>query len=314
MPLSYKRLAIIITGPTSSGKSALALELAGTFNGVIINADSVQLYHELPILSAQPAERDFSKVSHQLYSILSGDQYCTAFMWAQMVLKVLEETYTHNQLPFIVGGTGFYLKTLLEGLSPVPPVPPDIRNKAIQHCQNIGLKNFFKELESIDPGAAKHIGPHDYQRITRAWEVFHATGRPLSWWQSSPKIPFTTSYHFLTFCLNPPREDLLKKADFRLENMISQGALEEVKMLLTQYTDRSAPVFRTLGACQLADYLEGLSSLDSALKNTQSLTHAYIKRQQTWFRHQLKIDHTIENFYCKDAFRYAESVIKQFNY
>lgn len=312
MAILQKTLAIVIAGPTASGKSRLALELAQTCNGVIINGDSVQLYQDLPILSAQPTPDDFSKATHRLYGMLPGEKNCSAALWCEMVVGTLEECRQNKQLPFIVGGTGFYLKALMEGLVPTPSVPKEIREKALERCHKIGLKNLFREVESFDPDIAKRLKFQDQQRVMRAWEVYHFTGKPLSAWQLSPKVLYAPRYHFLPVSLNPARENLLKKADSRLDKMIEQGALEEVKALLDKKTARTAPVFKALGASQLADYLEGLVSLEKALEKTRKLTHDYIKRQQTWFRHQLAALHRIDDFYCKDTLRYVQSVIKEF--
>lgn len=314
MAILQKALAIVIAGPTASGKSHLALELAQACNGVIINADSVQLYENLPILSAQPTPGDFCKATHRLYGVLPGEKNCTAALWCEMVRDILKECCQNKKLPLITGGTGFYLKALMEGLVPTPPIPKEIRDKTIARCHEIGLKNLFREVEGFDPDIAKRLQVQDQQRVMRAWEVYHFTGKPLSVWQASPRVLYAPDYTFLSVYLNPPREKLLQKADSRLNKMIEQGALAEVKSLLDKKIPPSAPVFKALGALQLADYLEGLISLEKALAKTRKITHDYIKRQQTWFRHQLATPYRIDDFYCEDTFRYVQSVIKEFNY
>lgn len=314
MTIFQNALALVIAGPTASGKSRLALELAQAYSGVVINADSIQLYQELPVLSAQPGPDDLQKAKHCLYGVMAGEKSCTAALWCEMVLEVLEECRENKALPIIVGGTGFYLKALMEGLSPIPPVPQDIRENAIKRCREVGLKNFYKEISAFDPDMAKRLKIQDQQRLIRTWEVYHATGKSLSSWQAHPKIKHASMYHFVTLYLDPPREGLIKKADSRLDDMVRQGALTEVRALLDKKIARTTSVFKALGAQQLADYLEGLIPLDVALKKAKKLTHSYIKRQQTWFRHQLTTPHRINDFYSKDTFRYAQSVLKEFDY
>ena len=310
MTTLQKKTAILIGGPTASGKSHLALKLAEACHGFIINADSLQIYPELPVLSAQPTEENRVAIPHFLYGVLPGTYPCSAGLWSQMASKAVEEGYSGAQQPFIVGGTGFYLSALREGLSPIPPIPPEIRRKAKEHREEIGAERFYKDLQRIDPESASRLHAYDQQRVMRAWEVYRATGKSLSFWHTLPKVSPLPQWDFFTLHITAPRETLQQKAEARLHRMLEEGALEEVKTLLEKNIPREAPIFKTLGARPFADHLEGRLSLDEALQETRQQTFAYIKRQQTWFQYQFSPSYEIRNFSCETSFEEARSVLK----
>ena len=306
-----KPAAIIIAGPTASGKSALALALAQAYDGVVINADSIQVYEDLPVLSAQPSPQDQRKVPHKLYGIISGKGFCTAGLWCEQAAQSLKTCSEEKKVPILVGGTGLYLKALTEGLSPIPKISQEIRDKTLQHCHEVGLEQMHQEIAVFDGETSCRLSPHDRQRVMRAWEVYHGTGYPLSYWQKKTKVPYINTYDFITVCLDPPRDVLVERADKRLDQMMAQGALEEVQKLLSQNISRTSSVFKALGAREFARYLSGQCSFDEALLETKKATFSYIKRQQTWFRYQMQTPHRLNDFYSKDTFRYTQSVIKE---
>ena len=313
MTKDQPKIIVIITGPTASGKSQFALDLASLHNGVILNADSVQLYRDLPILSAHPSPLAFLKIKHYFYGVLNASDQWNAALWCDRIIELLETEDLQDKLPFIVGGTGLYIKGLMEGFAPIPVIDPFYREEALQKLQTLGHDQFFHDLYQFDPIMAQKLNPHDTQRLIRAWEVYHGTGRPLSYWQAQPKNCKTKHYRFVTFCLNPPNTMIKKQANKRLDEMINEGALIEIQHLIDKNIPDDAPLYKTLGARPLSDHLKGLQSLEQAIDMTKTSTHQYIKRQQTWFRHQLTSCYKIDDFYSEEALRYGQSVLKEFN-
>ncbi|MGI4851852.1 MAG: tRNA (adenosine(37)-N6)-dimethylallyltransferase MiaA [Janthinobacterium lividum] len=316
MTRDYLKTIVIVTGPTASGKSQFALDLALQHQGVIINADSVQLYRDLPLLSASPTPDNVKKVNHYLYGVLSPLDQWNAALWSERVLDLLKTPGLQDKTPFIVGGTGLYIKGLIEGFVEIPHIPCNYRDQALERLETLGYDQFFQELTKIDPKIAQRLGPRDTQRLIRAWEVYHGSGKPLSYWQDQPKNCKTEHYRFITFCLNPLKSLLIEKADQRFDHMMAQGVLEEVQHLIGQDIPEDAPIYKTLGARPLADYLNGKDqyTLEEAIATAKKSTHHYIKRQQTWFRHQLTSCHKIDDFYSEDALRYGKSVLKEVNH
>ena len=316
----------IIAGPTACGKSALALERAKSCGGVIINGDSMQLYSALKIITAHPSKDDFLSVPHKLYGVI--DDFCeqkSVAWWRQHVIKDMKQCFQNQQVPFIVGGTGMYLTTLLEGLSPIPESDPDIRNQLRQQAKTQkGLKELYHELTQLDPHLAITLKPADSQRIIRALEVKKTTGRSLLYWQSLPKNPLPYKTHKIL--INYPREVVVKRAKARLEWMFENGAIEEVKAMyevmheahkarIAKKQDDNAsssetlfstplpnqcptlsfdmPVAKALGVREIKAYLDNQISKKEAFEKTMIATRQLIKRQETWFRHQMTFDEII---------------------
>ena len=276
---------IVIGGPTASGKSALALHLAEAFGGTVINGDAIQVYRELSILTARPTAAETERAPHRLYGVLSAHQRCSAARWRTMALAAISASQGKGRLPIVVGGTGLYLRALMEGLSPVPAVPPEIRDKARARHAELGAAAFHAELAGLDPVMAKRLNPGDSQRVIRAWEVITATGRSLSLFQ---KIrPAKASFHFVPVVLLPPRETLVAACDARAGRMLEEGALDEVKALLAMNLDPSLPAMKAVGVRELGAHLAGKASRKEALAALQQATRQYAKRQVTWFRHQM---------------------------
>jgi len=298
---------IIIGGPTASGKSGLALEVAGMRGGVVVNADSMQLYDGLPLLTAQPSAADKEKIPHALYGVLRPDDACSAPRWRDLALKEIEKIHADGKIPIVTGGTGFYLKTLLKGISPMPDIPPEFREKAAALQKEMGNPAFHADLEKRDPAMAARLDPYNTQRLVRAREVLEATGKSLAHWQDAPADPPPQHLRFITVTLLPPRETLHRQCDSRFDEIMKAGALPEAAGFLKQQAagkiSASAPLMKALGLPELAAHLAGRDSLPVAVDKAKQATRRYAKRQTTWFRHQIAADIALQ---APDARKIAE--------
>ncbi len=276
---------VVVGGPTASGKSALALRLAETFGGTVINGDALQVYRELCVLTARPAPADTRRVPHRLYGVLSAHQRCSAARWRTMALAAIAASHEKDRLPIVVGGTGLYLRALMEGLSPVPAIAPEVREKARARHAELGSAAFHAELATLDPVMAARLKPGDSQRLIRAWEVMTATGRSLSLFQRI--APAKAALRFVPLILLPPRETLVAVCDARAVRMLEEGALDEVKTLLAMALAPDLPAMKAVGVRELGEHLAGRTSRQEAVEALQRATRQYAKRQITWFRHQM---------------------------
>ena len=290
---------VVIAGPTTSGKSALARALADEFDATIINADSMQVYRELPVLTAQPDATERASAPHRLYGVLPAAEQCSAMRWREMALAEIRRSDAAGRLPLVVGGSGLYLKALMDGLSDIPDIAPDIREAAKQRHARLGGPTFHAELAARDPATAVRLSPGDSQRLIRAWEVLEATGRPLADWQAGPRDSAPSDLRFLTVVLDPPRDRIYHSCDARLRDMVAGGAVAEVEMLLALGLDPDLPAMRALGVRELAGYLRGDRDLEDAIESTQIATRRYAKRQSTWFRHQITGARTLNEQYSE---------------
>lgn len=280
---------LVIGGPTASGKSGLALSVARQKNGVIINADSMQMYDGLGILTAQPSTEDLAAAPHRLYATLQPDDICSAARWRDMALDEIDRAIAAGQLPVVVGGTGFYIRTLLNGLSPIPDIAPDIRERLNARQREIGNPAFHAELQKRDPVMAGLLNPYNTQRLVRAMEVLEGTGKSLAEWQALPPPPPPAHLRFVTATLVPPRERLYANCDGRFGIMLKQGALEQVREFMKTATP-AMPLAKALGYLELSSHLAGNISLTDAISLSQQSTRNYAKRQTTWFRNQMVPD------------------------
>lgn len=276
-----KRKIIILTGPTASGKSRLALECALRFDGVVINADSMQVYDRLRLLSARPAAADEARVPHRLYGVLPPSEICSAGRWRAMATEAVQTVWAEGKLPIVVGGTGLYLLTLVEGISPIPDIPDALRHQARDLLAQRGNAAFHALLREHDPVMASRLHPSNSQRLVRAWEVLTATGRSLADWQSMPPDGGLKA-DYMKLALLPPRPALDAACDERFLTMMKQGALEEVKTLLALNLSRSLPAMKALGVAPLRRHLEGALSESEAVSLSQIATRHYARRQMTW--------------------------------
>jgi len=277
---------IILTGPTASGKSGLALQLAEALNGAILNADSMQVYRDLPILSAQPTSQDFSKAPHHLYSFLEPTDPYDASTWTEVTSTIITSLIQEKKVPIVVGGSGFYLKALLEGFSPIPSIPALFRENLRKEFLN---KDPYGTLKEIDPSMATLLNPNDSQRILRALEVKLHTGMSLRDWQSLPCIK-KLSYPHKVIVLNPSKEDLERRVKARVLQMMELGVIKEVQNLVNLNLQETSMIFKTLGYQQIKDFLLGKFSLNEMIQQVHIKTRQYAKRQRTWIRHQLTPD------------------------
>ena len=290
--------AIVIGGPTASGKSGLAVALAKQCNGVIINGDSMQVYDGLPLLTAQPSPEDLATVPHRLYRALSPDSLCTAARWRDMAQAEIDTAHKNGQMPIVVGGTGFYLKTLLRGISPIPDVPADVRANMAARMHDMGNAAFHAELQDKDPVMAARLHPGNTQRLIRAMEVLTHTGKSLAAWQELPPDGPPDYMKFLFVALLPPRALLYQQCNGRFDHMIAAGALEEVADFAKTYAEAVAdavPLKKALGYPELLSHLQNGTPLADAITEAQKTTRHYAKRQVTWFRHQLVADLVLDN-------------------
>ena len=272
----------LIAGPTASGKSALALALAERTGGVIVNADSAQLYRDLPILSAAPSPADRQRAEHRLYGVRDGADPCSAADWAGLARIEIAALHAAGQWPILVGGTGLYLRTLLDGIAPVPPIDPAIR-AAVRAA---GVAENLAALTPLDPCAAARLNPGDSTRIARALEVVRSSGRTLAEWQEQRGGGISGSITLTPLILLPPREWLIERCDRRFAEMVERGAVGEVEALLDRGLDPDLPVMRAIGVRELGAVIDGTTTRDQAVAAGQSATRRYAKRQYTWFANQ----------------------------
>ena len=276
----------LIAGPTASGKSAIALALAERTNGVIINADSAQLYRDLPVLSAAPTADDLRLADHRLYGIRDGANPCSAADWAELARTEIAEVQAEGRLPILVGGTGLYLRTLLDGTAPVPPIDAAVRTRV----RSAPVEENLRELQATDPEAADRLNPGDTTRIARALEVILYTGHPLSSWQSQREGGIGGEITLRALVLLPPRDWLYARCDTRFAAMMKQGAVDEVRDLLARDLDPGLPVMRAIGVREIGAFFDGERTLEEAVAAGQQATRNYAKRQYTWFAHQPPAD------------------------
>ncbi|MET1025853.1 MAG: tRNA (adenosine(37)-N6)-dimethylallyltransferase MiaA [Dongiaceae bacterium] len=301
--LAAAKPVIVIGGPTAGGKSSLALAIARAFAGTVINADSMQVYRDLPILTAQPDAADQAAVPHRLYGLLPLDDICSAARWSDLALAEIAAAHAGGRLPILVGGTGLYLRSLMQGLSPIPSVSPEHRQAAQRLFSEIGVTGLHTRLAAEDPEMARRLHPHDSQRVMRAWEVLQATGTSLASWQAVPAVP-PTDLRFQSWVVLPPRERLYAACDRRFQTMIEHGALDEVEATLARYGRAilEEPSGKALGFRDLADVLAGRQALERAIAAAQQATRNYAKRQTTWFRHQMAFANFISEIGTKENF------------
>jgi tRNA dimethylallyltransferase len=279
--------AILIAGPTASGKSALALQLAARLSGTIVNADSMQVYRDLRVLTARPSAADEARLPHRLYGHVDAAENYSAGRWLADASRVLAEIEREGRLPIFVGGTGLYFKALLRGLSSMPPVPEAVRTQIRGEAAGVETAALHARLAGLDPRTAAGLRISDRQRIVRALEIFAETGRPLAEWQAAPGKPLIEPGAVAAVFLSAERAELRARIDRRFEAMLADGALDEARALAARGLDPALPAMKAHGAPWLMRHLAGEISLEEAAKGGKADTRRYTKRQETWFRHQL---------------------------
>jgi tRNA dimethylallyltransferase len=303
---------VILAGPTASGKSALALELAAARGATIINADSQQIYRDLHILSARPDAAAMARAPHRLYGFLDAAERGSVARWRERALAEIAAAHQAGGLPLLVGGTGFYLRALERGLAAVPAIPASIRAEAAAMYDRIGGTAFRERLAELDPAGASRLPPGDRQRLLRAWEVVQATGRPLAEWQRRSSGQPAFRFRFAIILLMPPREALYAACDHRFAAMIAAGGLDEAKALMARDLPSDLPAMKAVGVPELIRHLRGDIRLDEAVTLAQRATRRYAKRQMTWFRHQLVADLIFDQPFSASMLKQTHDFIDRF--
>jgi tRNA dimethylallyltransferase len=293
-----QRPVLIVAGPTASGKSALALDLARALGGVVVNADSMQVYRELRILTARPTPEEEALAPHRLYGVLPAAEACSAASWRALALQEIGRAHAAGRVPILAGGTGLYIRALTHGLSPIPDVPQALRRAVRRRFAEIGNQAFHAELAARDPEMGARLHPGDSQRLMRAAEVLEASGRSLAEWQRAPaEGEGAQGLRFFTIALLPPRAALRERIAARFAAMLAAGALAEVRALAELRLPAELPAMKAHGVPELMAHLAGQISLEEAARRAVAVTGQYAKRQFTWLRHQIAKDYVVDQQY-----------------
>ena len=288
---------IVIGGPTASGKSGLAIDLAAALDGEIINADSMQVYKDIPILSAVPDENERKNIPHWLFEIYESDFRGNVVDWLDLCVAKIKDIRQKGKVPVVVGGTGMYLQNLISGTTPIPPTDEKIRENLKREFAVNSLSFMYKKLQNVDKVTAEKLSPNDKTRIMRALEVFESSGVKISDWYEKPMIKMLPEADFFFIKILPNISELENNCRVRFDKMVKIGALDEVKNLLSKNIDADSPAMKALGVPELMDYLKGKISIAEAVELAKLHTRQYAKRQLTWFRNQMTADFEIKNCY-----------------
>jgi tRNA dimethylallyltransferase len=281
-----KNLAVAVAGPTCSGKSALALALAERLGGTVINADAMQVYRELRIVTARPDPDEEARVPHALYGVRQAAETSTVAWWRAAAIAAMQAARAEGRLPILCGGTGLYLASLTQGLAAIPDPGEAARQEARGMLQDYGPHGLHARLAQVDPHTAARLRPTDSQRLARAWEVWRGTGRGIAAWLSAQPVPADFPWTIRAIILDPPRDELRKAIAQRFTAMLRHGAIAEVAALVAQNLPSALPAMRAHGVPELSAYLRGDITLEEAGRRTCLVTGQYTKRQATWFRHR----------------------------
>ena len=281
--MDLKSKIILISGPTASGKSKFALKIAKKLNGEIINADSMQVYKELNILTARPSKIDLKKIEHYLYGFRSVKKEFSSGEWLKLAKKNIKKIRDKNKIPVLVGGTGLYFKALTDGLVKIPKIPIPIRNKIRRMQNNLGQKKFYLKLLKIDPSVKNRIDPTDAQRSIRAYEVISISKKSIFEWYKKTKPSFKKE-QFIKIYLNYPKDKLINKISKRVDQMMKDGAIKEVKDFLKLNLKSDSNIFKVIGIREIKDFIDKKTSMHDLKLNIVIKTRQYAKRQRTWSR------------------------------
>ncbi len=279
---------IVVAGPTASGKSGLALDLALRYNGVVINADSMQIYQGTPILSAAPTSEDKRQAEHLLYEMFAPEKRGSVTEWLEQAVMAIRQAWKKGKLPIVVGGTGFYLESLIKGVSPIPETSEQVKQQVKSWLDELGVAGLYQKLVDIDAVGALKVNPNDTTRVRRALEIFLSTQKSIAEWFEKPLIMPLPEAQFRIIVLLPQLAILEEKCALRFDLMMQQGALAEVENLLKLGLDDDMPAMKAIGVPELKAYLQGNASFDEAVYLAKLHTRQYAKRQLTWFRNRLK--------------------------
>ena len=300
---------IMIAGPTASGKSRLAIDLAQALDGEVINADSMQLYADLSVLTARPSELDIDTVPHHLYGVLDGARRASVAIWLALATEVITEVRARGRVPIVVGGTGLYFDAAMKGIASIPDVPVKIHDAATALYQEIGGAAFREKLAGLDPPIAARLVDGDRQRLVRAMGVVTATGKKLSTWQAGRHTGALTGAP-ITLAVLPSREILYRRIDSRFDLMLESGALDEVRDLASRQLDPSLPIMKALGVRALKSFLDGKMTRDEAAYVVKRDSRHYAKRQMTWLRNNYDAQITVKTKLSKSLIENIFSLIR----
>jgi tRNA dimethylallyltransferase len=284
--MDLKSKIILISGPTASGKSKAALNIAKKLNGEIINADSMQVYKELNILTARPSKTDLNKINHHLYGFRSVKKEFSSGEWLKLAKKNIKKIRDKNKIPVLVGGTGLYFKALTDGLVKIPKIPIPFRNKIRRMQNNLGQKKFYLKLLKIDPSVKNRIDPTDAQRSIRAYEVISISKKSIFEWYKKTKPSFKKD-QFIKIYIDYPKDELINKISKRVDQMIKDGAIKEVKDFLKLNLKNDSNIFKVIGIREIQEFIDKKTSMFDLKLNIVIKTRQYAKRQRTWARGQM---------------------------
>ena len=300
---------IMIAGPTASGKSQLAIDLARRFGGAVINADSMQLYADLTVLTARPQPQEMQDIPHHLFGICDAAHRASVAEWLGLAATAIANVRSAGQLPIIVGGTGMYLQAGLRGIAPVPDVPADVHQHCIDLYRELGGAKFRDALAGYDADIAARLVDGDSQRLVRAMGVAMATDRPLSWWQQQPHKGALLG-SVVTIAMMPPRPTLYDRINQRFDHMLMDGAIDEVARLMARQLDPGLPLMKALGVAPIAAFLQGDITKDDAAFIAKRDSRRYAKRQMTWIRNNFNAQITVEKKYSESLYEKIFSLIR----
>jgi len=300
---------IMIAGPTASGKSQLAIDLARRLGGAVINADSMQLYADLTVLTARPQPQEMQDIPHHLFGICDAAHRASVAEWLGLAATAIANVRAAGQLPIIVGGTGMYLQAGLRGIAPVPDVPADLHQHCIDLYRELGGAKFRDALAGYDADIAARLVDGDSQRLVRAMGVAMATDRPLSWWQQQPHKGALLG-SVVTIAMMPPRPTLYDRINQRFDHMFMHGAVDEVARLMARQLDPGLPLMKALGVAPIAAFLQGDITKDDAAFIAKRESRRYAKRQMTWIRNNFNAQITVEKKYSESLYEKIFSLIR----
>ena len=273
----------VIAGPTATGKSDLSISLAKKISGAVINSDSMQVYENLEILTARPTLSETKNINHHLYGFVDGRERYNVERWCNDATEIIKKTSAKNLTPILVGGTGLYINTLINGLVDLPSIPESIKIESEKILQEFGKDFLINQIKNVDPESLNEINHNDTVRLRRIWEVFESTGKKFSEWKLNKNKKFITDYKFKILLFLPDREKNYQVVNSRFVKMMKSGAVEEVKKLLELNLNDSLPVMRAHGVPEIKKYLANESTLEECINKGQQVTRNYVKRQHTWW-------------------------------
>ena len=302
--MDFKSKIILVSGPTASGKSNFSIKLAKKVNGEIVNADSMQVYKELKILSARPSPKEYQKIKHHLYGFHSVKKNFSTGDWLKIAIKKVKEINKRKKIPIFVGGTGLYFKALTDGLVNIPNIPIRYRNNIRDLQKKLGQQKFYQKLIKLDPGSKENINPTDTQRSIRAYEVMHFTKKPLHDWFQNTKSYFNKDDFFKIY-IDYPREELIQRIGKRVEKMIKLGAVQEVRKFVKLKVRKDKSVNKAIGINEIKEYLKEKNDMSDVIEKISIKTRQYAKKQSTWARGNMK---SWLKFHPQDLNKYLKKI------